>query len=352
MAQRGALPVKPSSCCRRSAVDLDDDAVDLVRQRLALALPLADELPDVFDVVHQPAIGIDLEARGVQRLQRFRMPIEIRAPVHQQEVGEEIQAALRRDVGIQLRAPCRRRHCADWQTSAAPAAPALRSCARTTRVGIMHFAAHFELRRAGRLSSAAAPESDSGTERTVRTLSVTSSPTDAIAARDAALPVRQPSIAQRHRHAVELQLADVFDVVAARSARARGAPSRAAPPRCRRCRARAWARSARTLTNPSRGLPPTRCVGESGVISSGCLGLELLQLLHQAVEFGVADLGIVEHVVAVLVMADLVAQLVDLSLHAFWPWRWASAAIIWGALEENGRPGSVRLQENSDAKAA
>ena len=47
------------------------------------------------------------------------------------------------------------------------------------------------------------------------------------------------------------------------------------------------------------------------------LGLERLQLVHQAIEFGVADLGIVEHVVAVLVIADLVAQRVDLLLHIF-----------------------------------
>src|ERR1041385_3773529 len=38
------------------------------------------------------------------------------------------------------------------------------------------------------------------------------------------------------------------------------------------------------------------------------LGLELLQLIHQPVEFRVADLRIVEHVIAVLVMANLVAK--------------------------------------------
>ena len=38
------------------------------------------------------------------------------------------------------------------------------------------------------------------------------------------------------------------------------------------------------------------------------LGFELLQLVHQLVEFGVGDLGIVEHVVAVFVVADFLAQ--------------------------------------------
>src|SRR5258708_2601918 len=41
-------------------------------------------------------------------------------------------------------------------------------------------------------------------------------------------------------------------------------------------------------------------------------GFELFQLVHQTIEFGVADLGIVEHVVAILVMANLFAQGFDL----------------------------------------
>ena len=71
------------------------------------------------------------------------------------------------------------------------------------------------------------------------------------------------------------------------------------------------------MTKPSRGLPPTRCVGESGVISSGCFGFQRLQLVHQAIEFGVADFGIVENVVAVLVIADLVAHSFQLLLEIF-----------------------------------
>ena len=73
----------------------------------------------------------------------------------------------------------------------------------------------------------------------------------------------------------------------------------------------------RTLTNPSRGLPPTRCVGESGVISDGCSALQILQLLHQLVEFRVADLGIVENVIEIFVVADLLAQRFDLLFDVF-----------------------------------
>ncbi len=46
-------------------------------------------------------------------------------------------------------------------------------------------------------------------------------------------------------------------------------------------------------------------------------GFQRDQLVHQLVELGVADLRIVEHVIAVFVVADLVAQRVDLLLHVF-----------------------------------
>ena len=49
-------------------------------------------------------------------------------------------------------------------------------------------------------------------------------------------------------------------------------------------------------------------------MSFGMLGLKLLQLAHEQVELGVGQLGVVEDVIAVFVMADLVAQFVDLSL--------------------------------------
>ena len=66
-----------------------------------------------------------------------------------------------------------------------------------------------------------------------------------------------------------------------------------------------------TLTKPSRGLPPTRWVGESGVEQLGMLGFQIAQLAHQRVVFGVADLGLVQHVVQALVMAQRFAQLFD-----------------------------------------
>ncbi len=43
--------------------------------------------------------------------------------------------------------------------------------------------------------------------------------------------------------------------------------------------------------------------------------LQGLQLAHQAVIFGVGDLGIIEYVVAVIVMANLVTECLDAALY-------------------------------------
>jgi hypothetical protein len=55
---------------------------------------------------------------------------------------------------------------------------------------------------------------------------------------------------------------------------------------------------------PSRAFPPTRCVGDSGVMR----GFEGLEFADQGVVLGVGNLGGVEHVVLALVVADGFAQ--------------------------------------------
>ena len=52
--------------------------------------------------MHQPVIGIHLEAGGFERLQRCGMAIEDGVAVDQQTVGEEIQAARGGDSRIKL----------------------------------------------------------------------------------------------------------------------------------------------------------------------------------------------------------------------------------------------------------
>ena len=73
-----------------------------------------------------------------------------------------------------------------------------------------------------------------------------------------------------------------------------------------------------TLANWPLTCPPTRWVGESGVISSGYFDSNSISWsIRQAIEFRVADFRVVEDVVTVLVVADLVAQSVEFLLQVF-----------------------------------
>ena len=64
-----------------------------------------------------------------------------------------------------------------------------------------------------------------------------------------------------------------------------------------------------TFSSAPIGSPPTRCVGESGVTQLGMLGLDRAELVEQRVVLVVADLGVVENVVAVAVMLEQLPQL-------------------------------------------
>ena len=81
--------------------------------------------------------------------------------------------------------------------------------------------------------------------------------------------------------------------------------------------------SCATFGSDETGSPPTRCVGESGVTSSGCVGLDRAQLVEQRVVVVVADLGVVEDVVAVAVVVQLARAA---------PRRAAAASVAAGAL--------------------
>ncbi len=62
-----------------------------------------------------------------------------------------------------------------------------------------------------------------------------------------------------------------------------------------------------TFSKPSAGLPPTRCVGESAVRSSGCSASSAFRRFIKRVVLRVGEHGRVEHVVQVFVVAELVA---------------------------------------------
>ncbi len=64
-----------------------------------------------------------------------------------------------------------------------------------------------------------------------------------------------------------------------------------------------------TLSKPKATRPPTRCVGESGVIEIRMRRLEVRQLTHERVELGVGDLRRAVDVIQLLVMANQAAEL-------------------------------------------
>ena len=61
--------------------------------------------------------------------------------------------------------------------------------------------------------------------------------------------------------------------------------------------------------NLSDGGPPTLRVGESSVASSGCFSSSVLQLVEEPVVLRVRDLGVVEDVVAVVVVVQELPEL-------------------------------------------
>ena len=84
------------------AIDFDDDAVDLVGQRIALGFPLLDEGPDFVHRVNQLVVRVDFESGGVERAERLRVAVEIRTAVFEQDVGEKVHAAFRRNIRVEL----------------------------------------------------------------------------------------------------------------------------------------------------------------------------------------------------------------------------------------------------------
>ena len=118
-------------------------------------------------------------------------------------------------------------------------------------------------------------------------------------------------VVQGQRHAVELQFADVVNVLAAAEF------VHAALPVAQFVLAvgvveRQHGRRVRRFDESLARLAADALRGGVGRDQFGMFGFELLQLDHELVEFGVGDFGIVENVVAVLVVADFLPQRFDL----------------------------------------
>ena len=170
-----SFPREPQFVLQRSAIHFHDDAVNLIRQRFALPRPLLDERPHFLHAVDQFTILIHLETRRLKRAQRLPMTIEVSAPVLQQHVGKIVQPSFRRNFG----SSCRTVPAVALRGLANEESPLL------SRSSFILLNAASGISNSPRTSkSAGMPaffsfsfEIESGTDRTVRTLSVTSSPT-------------------------------------------------------------------------------------------------------------------------------------------------------------------------------
>ena len=310
-AQRGSRETKPSCSLQRAAVDLVDHAVDVERQRVALARRCAGESrPARRHPAPRARSCADRQAHRSQRVEQ-RAVRGRHAPSRAPRPGRRRRssaAAGRRCAG------------SSWRTAPAAALrgltkvfsplPRAARCVRAPR-------SRRGACRPRRAPRAPAPRSRSGAG---------GSGTDgadvlrhvlaglAVAARRR-LHQHAALVAQVDRQAVELELAGVLDRRRVRRrARARGARGRRRLRRRRPwCRSRCGSTASAPHGAPARNRPAR---GRSRVGSAsrrvqqfGMRGLERLQLLEQLVVLGVGDLRRVEHVVAMGVMVQLRAQL-------------------------------------------
>ena len=85
-------------------------------------------------------------------------------------------------------------------------------------------------------------------------------------------------------------------------------PTSASRPHHTCCRSRYICRAWATVSNPSIGSPPTRCVGLSGVTSSGCAASSSLSCVQQLVVLPIRDRRLRFNVVPPIVLANLLTQ--------------------------------------------
>jgi hypothetical protein len=298
-------------------VHLDDHAIDLEGQGVALLLPVGDEILDLVEVLAQAPGAVDLEAGLGERLQGARMLLEGDAAAHREEVGVEVEAALGGDGGVE-HAHASGGGVARVGEAGEPGGLALLVQPLEGLGGHDDFAAHLELRRQPRFFQRRRRDGErhgaDGAHVGGDLLAHL-----AVAAGQSqgqlrlALLLRVGLVAQGHGEAVQLEFADAGDFLVpaefvdaalpvAQFLRGVGVVQREHGGGVRQLDEALARRAAHALG---------RRVGGD---QAGMLGLQALQLLHQAVEVGVGDLGGVEHKVEVFVAADLVAQGRDAAL--------------------------------------
>ena len=292
------------------AVDLDDDPINLIRQRFALGLPALSKFRDLVQIFRQLAIRIHLESRQLQGIHGFRLTVEKSLSIFQQHVGEEIHAALRRNGRFELpHRPRRKVARIRKRRQSLPFALFIQLAESGERH--QHFAAHFEIcGDTGLLQLVLRNRERDRAHRPHIQGHVFADV--AIAARDAAFqtPV---AVDERQGHAIELQFAHVLEgglpaqFVHAALPVAQFVFTVSVVERKHRRRVLRLDESLARLAAHALGRRVWRDVLRM-------LGLKPLKLVHQRVEADVRNLRIVEHVIAILMVPNLLAQGFDLLL--------------------------------------
>jgi hypothetical protein len=298
-------PDRAQPALQLEVVDLHDDAVDLEVQRAAAALPLLALADDRVGVVEDPDVAVDAEpvlAQPVQPLRVLREAQPVDAP---QAVRPHRQRAIARELGIELADRARRRVArVHERRQAGLGAPLVEPC--EVRQRHVDLTADLEHRR-----RVLHPHRD----RADRAQVVGHVLADLTVAARRAPDEHALVVEQRDRQPVDLRLADVAERRLLDPLAGEVAAHPLHPGQQLLGRARVGQREHRLLVpdllehRDRLGADPLgRRVGGREI---RVLLLELLELAEQRVVLVVADLGVVEDVVAATVVLELLAQLLD-----------------------------------------
>ena len=289
-------------------IELDDHAVNFIRQFLALGLRLLDEGEDLGEIFRQRAASAHLESGSREGVEGFRVPIEVSSAVFEQGVGEIIQAAPGGDARLEVA----------HRSRSGVAGVGEQGLRVLLPLGI-HFpergdrheqlSPHFKARgEAGAFPAFARNRKRDGAHRADiqgDVLSRVAVPTGNAALQHAV------DVLQGERHAVQLEFADVVELGAptefvhsplpvAQLVRAVGIVERehgGRMPHLEKFLAR--------LAAHSLG-------GRIGGNQFRMLRLEPLQLVDELVKLGVGDFGAIEHEIKIFVVLDGLAKLAQL----------------------------------------
>ena len=303
MAQRGSFGGEAELLLQPEFVHFDDDAVDLIRQFLALLLPFPAVLLYLLD--GRAALPLQrVEVQGRNGFEFFRMPRERRSPARQQVIAEKIELPRSGDARIEHAYRSRRRVSRIGEALAAQLFLLfVEFCKSLQRHD--DFAAHFNI------AVQAEPFGFRGVHPMRNGFDRGHIGCHILAVHPVTSRHRQRELSffvmEGHAQPIVFVFDDVFNF---RTARNIACPAiKSIQFLERECVIQAQHRRivpARLESLTRRSAHPLR--GRIRRNDFRVLRFELLELIHQPVEFGVGDGGPVEHVIAVLVQADFLAQ--------------------------------------------